>query len=366
MKELLLSPAQMGLLFSSFFWSYAGFLVVAGWLADRYEVRLVLGMGYLVWSLATAGMGFVATLPALLALRLLMGFGESVAFPVYSRVIAEKFPINQRGLPNSMIDAAVKVAPALSNLLGGVLVLRYGWRTMFVVLGGGGLAWLLLWHHWVPQGKSSTSKTVEGPSILQICRRRDAWGTFVGNFCANYGYYFLLTWLPSYLVTERHLSMGKMAILASLPFWASAGTSMLGGWTADRWITRGVNATRARKLFVVGGLTFATLIFPAGLVTDLRLSMILLVGAYCAFGLFSSNHWAITQTLAGEYAAGRWTGLQNGISNLAGVIAPLATGLLISWTGNYYLAFLSASIILLVGAVCYLVVVGEVAPLRWP
>jgi len=365
-KELLLSPAQMGLLFSSFFWSYAGFLVVAGWLADRYEVRLVLGMGYLVWSLATAGMGFVATLPALLALRLLMGFGESVAFPVYSRVIAEKFPINQRGLPNSMIDAAVKVAPALSNLLGGVLVLRYGWRTMFVVLGGGGLAWLLLWHHWAPQGKSSTSKTVEGPSILQICRRRDAWGTFVGNFCANYGYYFLLTWLPSYLVTERHLSMGKMAILASLPFWASAGTSMLGGWTADRWITRGVNATRARKLFVVGGLTFATLIFPAGLVTDLRLSMILLVGAYCAFGFFSSNHWAITQTLAGEYAAGRWTGLQNGISNLAGVIAPLATGLLISWTGNYYLAFLSASIILLVGAVCYLVVVGEVAPLRWP
>jgi len=159
--------------------------------------------------------------------------------------------------------------------------------------------------------------------------------------------------------------MGKMAILASLPFWASAATSMLGGWTADRWITRGVNPTRARKFFVVGGLIFATLIFPAGVVTDLRLSMILLVGAYCAFGFFSSNHWAITQTLAGEYAAGRWTGLQNGISSLAGVIAPLVTGLLISWTGNYYLAFLSSSIILLVGAVCYLVVVSEVAPLNW-
>ena len=365
-EELLLSPAQMGFLLSSFFWSYASFLIVAGWLADRYQTRLVLGLGYLVWSLATAGIGFVAGLQALLVLRLLMGLGESVAFPVYSRVIAERFPINQRGLPNSMIDAAVKIGPAMSNLLGGVLVARYGWRSMFVVLGGGGLVWLLPWYWWAPKGKGATNpKTLEGPSMWQICRRRDAWGTFVGNFCANYGYYFLLTWLPSYLVTERHLSMSMMAVLASLPFWASAVTSLLGGWTADRWITRGASPTRARKVFVVGGLTFATLIFPAGVVTDLRLSMILLVGAFCAFGFFSSNHWAITQTLAGEFAAGRWTGLQNGISNMAGVIAPLATGLIISRTGNYYLAFLSASAILLIGAVCYLLVVGDVAPLCW-
>jgi MFS family permease len=365
-QELSFSPAQMGLLFSSFFWSYAGFLIVAGWLADRYQVGSVLGAGYFVWSLTTVVMGFVSGLQALLLLRLLMGLGQSVSFPVYSRVIAEKFPINQRGLPNAMIDAAVKVGPALSTLVGGVLVARYGWRTMFIVLGGGGLLWLLPWYLWAPQGRSATNpKPVEGPSILQICQRRDAWGTFVGNFCANYGYYFLLTWLPSYLVTERHLSMRMMAVLASLPFWASATASLLAGWTADRWIRRGASPTRARKMFVVSGLTFATLMFPAAIVTDLGVSVVLLVGAYCAFGFFSSNHWAITQTLAGQFAAGKWTGLQNGISNTAGVIAPLATGLIVSRTGNYYLAFLSASVILLVGAVCYLLVVGDVAPLRW-
>jgi MFS family permease len=365
-QELLLSPAQMGLLFSSFFWSYAAFLILAGWLADRYSARFVLGLGYLIWSLATAAMGFVASLQALLVLRLLMGMGESAAFPVYSRVIAEKFPISQRGLPNSMIDAAVKIGPALSNLLGGVLVARYGWRTMFIVLGGGGLGWLFLWYRWAPKGPARSYRKVEGPSMLLICRQRDAWGTFIGNFCANYGYYFLLTWLPSYLVTERHLSMNAMAVLASLPFWASAMTSMFGGWMADRWISRGVTPTRARKTFVVGGLIFATLIFPAGIVSDLRLSVVLLVAAYGAFGFFSSNHWAITQTLAGACGAGRWTGLQNGISNLAGVIAPLATGLLLSSTGSYYAAFLSASLILLVGAFCYLVVVGEVSPIHWP
>jgi len=160
--------------------------------------------------------------------------------------------------------------------------------------------------------------------------------------------------------------MSRMAVLASLPFWASATSSLFGGWASDRWIARGATATRVRKTFVVSGLVLGTLMFPAALAADLRVSMALLVGAYLAFGLFSSNHWAITQTLAGPLAAGRWTGLQNGIANLAGVIAPYVTGLIIAQTGSYYLAFSSASIILLIGAFCYLFVVQEVASVKWP
>jgi len=155
-------------------------------------------------------------------------------------------------------------------------------------------------------------------------------------------------------------------VLASLPFWASATSSLFGGWASDRWIAGGASATRVRKTFVVSGLVLGTLMFPAVLASDLRVSMALLVGAYLAFGLFSSNHWAITQTLAGPLAAGRWTGLQNGIANLAGVIAPYVTGLIIAQTGNYYLAFSSASVILLIGAFCYLFVVRDVVPVAWP
>src|SRR5207249_7233592 len=118
--------------------------------------------------------------------------------------------------------------------------------------------------------------------------------------------------------------------------------------------------------FVVTGIALSTLMFPAAIVSDLRVSIAFLVASYVAYGLFSSNHWAITQTLAGPLAAGKWTGLQNGISNLAGVVAPFVTGLIVSRTGNFYLAFSSASVILLVGAVCYLFVVGEVAPVVWP
>lgn len=370
-KELHLEPAQMGLLLSAFFWSYAGFMVVAGWLADRYPASLVLGVGYVVWSLAMVGTGFVTTFQAFLALRVLLGLGESVAYPVYSKVIASQFSIRQRGLPNSLIDAGCKVGPAVGTLVGGLLVARFGWRAMFLALGAGGALWLIPWYLWGPQREPTNSSPLvkhegESPTILQICRRRDAWGTFIGNFCCNYAYYFLLTWLPSYLVTERGLSMGVMAVLASLPFWASAGCSLLAGWASDRWIMRGATATRVRKTFVVGGLTLATLMFPAALAPDLRISVALLIAAYLAFGLFSSNHWAISQTLAGPAAAGKWTGLQNGIANLAGVIAPFATGLIIARTGSYYLAFSSASVILLIGALCYLWIVGDVVPLQWP
>src|SRR4026208_1512413 len=92
-RELHFEPSRMGLLFSAFFWSYAGFMVIAGWLADRYAVSLVLGIGYAIWSVATFGTGLVTSFQALLLLRVLLGLGESVSYPVYSKIIAERFPM---------------------------------------------------------------------------------------------------------------------------------------------------------------------------------------------------------------------------------------------------------------------------------
>ena len=204
-----------------------------------------------------------------------------------------------------------------------------------------------------------------GPGFLKILSRRDAWGTFIGNFGCNYAYYFLMTWLPYYLVKERGVSLKQMALLGSLPLWASAATSLWGGWASDRLIARGASPTVVRKAFVVTGLLASTLILPAGVVRDLSLSMAFMVVAYVAFGLFSSNHLAITQTLAGPLAAGKWTGLQNGFANLGGIIAPFLTGLIVSRTGSFFLAFVSASIVAVIGAASYLFVVRQVAPLAW-
>ena len=365
-KELSLTPQQLGVLFSAFFWSYAGVMVFAGWIVDRFNVSVVLAIGYFVWSVATLCTGFATTFGALLAFRVLLGLGESVAFPTASRVIANGFPANARAVPNAMIDAGVKIGPAFGMLLGGLLVARFGWRSMFLSLGIGGMAWLIPWYFWAPRsGSALENAPAGGPSLLQIVGRREAWGTFIGNFGCNYAYYFLMTWLPSYLVMVRHVSLAQMAVLGSLPMWGSAFTSLGCAWISDRLISRGADPTVVRKSFVVIGLAASTLILPAGIVSDLRISMILMVLTYLAFGLFSSNHWAITQTLAGPLAAGKWTGLQNCVANLAGVIAPAGTGLIVARTGSFFLAFLSAAIIALIGAASYLFVVKDVAPLSW-
>jgi MFS transporter, ACS family, D-galactonate transporter len=368
--DLGLSPAQMGVLLSSFFWTYASFGILSGWLVDRYNVNWVLGLAYFVWSVATLVTGFASNLHTLILLRLMLGVGESASYPAYSRIIEQNFPAGRRGLPNALIDAGGKIGPALGLLVGGLLVERYGWRTLFFALGSGSLLWLIPWSLWAPRSErarvSTTVKDVsEGPTLLEILKKRDAWGTFVGNFCCNYAYYFLMTWLPTYLVTERHLSMGMMGVLSSIPFWGSAASSVLAGWASDRWIARGATPTRVRKTFVVTGLAMASLVLPVGLVPNLAVSIALLIVTYLAFGLFSSNHWAITQTLAGPGAAGKWTGLQNCCANLGGVIAPYLTGLILSRTGSYFLAFFSSSIIVLIGAACYLFVVGKVQAVRW-
>jgi ACS family D-galactonate transporter-like MFS transporter len=365
-QDLSIFPLQMGLLFSGFFWSYTGVMVAAGWICDRYNIYWVLGAGYFLWSMATLSSGFVKTFSALFALRLVLGVGEAVAFPSYSRIIAWSFPIDRRGLPNSLLDAGTKVGAAAGTLLGGLIVARFGWRWLLVGLGLISLTWLIPWCIWAPQNlRVREDLQRKGPSLLLILRKRDAWGTFLGNFCANYSYYFLLTWLPFYLVRVRHLSLSRMAVLGSLPFMTSALTSVLGGWGADRWIRHGTSPTRARKTFVVSGILLSTLMLPSALVSNVNACIALLIAAYFAFGLFSSNHWAITQTLAGPWAAGRWTGLQNCLSNIAGIAAPYLTGWIVVKTGSFFLAFLSASVMMLVGAASYLFLVGEVHPIAW-
>ena len=363
--ELSLNPAQIGLLLSSFSWSYVSFMVVAGWLADRHNPGWVLVGGFVVWSAATLGMAFASSLGNLLALRLLLGAGEAFAFPAIYKIIAVMFPADRRAVPNSFIDVGGRAGAGLSTLLGGLLIARFGWRSLFVCLALASIAWLVPWSLSAPRRWCAVPATHRGgPGIRQIIKRRQAWGTFLGNFCCNYGYYFLLTWLPSYLVMERHLAINRTAFWGSFPYGACAIASFLGGWTSDRLIARGGNPTRVRKGFLITGCLACAVILPAYLAPSLVVSISLLTVAYVAIGLYASNVWALSQALAGP-AVGQWTGLQNAVGNLAGVAAPLATGIIVSRTGSFFMAFLSASVIAAAGSLFYIFVVGEVAPIIW-
>ena len=143
--EMGISPAQLGLLLSSFFWSYALFQIVSGWLVDRFDVNWVMMVGFVLWSGATAATGLISGFGMLLGFRLLLGIGESVAYTCYAKILAERLDERQRGVANALIDAGSKCGPALGTLVGGLLVTRFGWRPFFIVVGLVGFLWLPCW-----------------------------------------------------------------------------------------------------------------------------------------------------------------------------------------------------------------------------
>lgn len=366
-KELDLSATQMGMLFSAFFWSYSAFQLIAGWLVDRFSIKWIYAGGYLIWSLATAAMGMVNGLTALIVARLLLGMGESVAYPAASKVIVRYFPEERRGFANALVDAGAKVGPGLSTLLGGLAVSHYGWRAMFLMAGFGSLLWLVPWLLVTKTDPPTVSEAKKsGPGWREILQKQQLWGTSIGMFALGYVLYFLLSWLPSYLVKERGFSMNSMATFGSIPFWAMAVSSLLGGWTSDRWISSGREAGKIRKLYAAGGLFLCSAtILPAPIVTDATFALGLITAACVFLGLFTSNVWAITQTLAGQTAAGKWTGIQNAIGNMGGVVSPLLTGWIVSETGSFALSFWAATAVLIVGAIAYLTMLGKIEPMSW-
>jgi len=362
--ELHLSNYELGKLLSAFFWTYATFqlFVIAGWLVDRFNVCWVYAAGFFIWSAATAASGMARTFAVLFGLRLLLGMGESVAYPSYSRILANNFPEHHRGFANALIDAGTKCGPALGTLLGGLLMARYGWRAFFLGLGFGSLFWLVPWLWWMPRGRGVSAQVDRGhvPTILSIMRQRSAWFTALGLFCTNYYWYFLITWLPPYMEKERHFSKSKMAVFSSLAFLAISVSTVCCGWISDRWIARGGSPTVVRKTFCGTGLLLSTIILPVCVVRDEALAMALLIAACLSYGIYSSNLWAVTQTLAGPSAAGKWTGLQNGVGNLAGVAAPWFTGWVVQETGQFYVAFLVTASLVVVAAGMFVLGVGPV------
>jgi sugar phosphate permease len=195
--------------------------------------------------------------------------------------------------------------------------------------------------------------------------QRSVWATFAGHFCGTYFWYFLLTWLPFYLVREQHLSMNLMATMGSLAYVATGVSSTVAGWLSDRSIAAGATPTRVRKTCTTVGLAFATIILAVTLVSDPTLSMVFLMLACISYGIFTSSHWAITQTLAGPRAAGKWSGLQNSVANLAGVAAPAITGLVVEKTGQFFWAFAVSAAVVLAGAAVYAFGLGKVEPVYW-
>lgn len=365
--ELHLTGTQIGLLISSFFWTYVPAQILAAWLAERFNAYRVLAAGLAIWSVATALSGLATGFTALLALRLVLGVGEGAAFPCSSKLIGQHLPGEKLGAANGMIAVGLALGPAFGTLAGGLAMAHLGWRPVFLLFGLASLLWLVPWWAATRHASAGAARHAaeDAPSFLAILSRRDAWGACLGHFCNNYAFYFVISWLPLYLVKSRGFSVAHMATIGGLIYLVYAASSWLTGLMSDRWMAAGASATRVRKglLFANCALVFASLIAAA--LGDVTVSIAALFCAGFAFGLATPTIYAVGQTLAGPRVAGKWVGVQNCFGNLAGIVAPLVTGMVVDRTGQFLWAFLIAAGMALTGMVGWVAIIGKVAPLDW-
>jgi MFS family permease len=363
--DLHLTSSQLGVLLSAFFWTYATIQVPVGWLAERHGAHRVLAIGLAIWALATMLVGVVSSFLLLLMLRLMLGVGESAGFPCTSKILAAAVPTASLGTANGIIAFAYLLGPAVGIFLGGLLIEAYGWRVTFVVFGVSSLLWLWPWSRVSVQHRAVQLVSADVATTWMILRQRALWGTGLGHFSSNYTFYFMLSWLPLYLVRERGFSNLEMARLAGSAYLVNAVFAMAGGWAIDRYIACSGSANFGYKL-VMGathlGAIVCMLCMAAG-PRPVALASIFVYQALC--GVQSPGVFAIPQILAGPAATARWVGIQNTLGNLAGILAPALTGFIVEWTGHFTLAFVFAAGVGVLGFVGWVFMVPRIRELNW-
>jgi MFS family permease len=368
--QLGLSHTQLGILLAAFFWSYAPAQLPAGWLAERLEPRRVLAAGLAIWGAATALTGLFSGFLTLLVLRLVLGLGESVMYPASFKILATEAAEEQRGRANGFLASGQLLGPAVGTLVGGLLMARLGWRVVFILFGLASLLWLWPWLATPrdvmprrPMGLAGQASDI--PTTAMILRRRELWASCLAQFCGTYTLYLVLSWLPVYLVNTHGFSMAQMAPIGAGVYALSAGTSVLTGWLSDRWLSAGAGTNRVRKTGLIAGLAVVTACLIACAQASSVGALLALAGCGIGIGIWTPALFATTQTLAGPYASGRWMGIQNCLGNVAGMTAPLVTGVVVDRTGHFAIAFGIAAGLAVIGLVSVGFIIRRIAPIDW-
>jgi len=346
--ELHISPEAYGWAVSAFFWVYAPVQLFAGWLCDRFSVYKLLAGGILLWAASTLMMGLVGGFASLFVLRVMLGVGESLAFPGSSKIIARHVPAERRGIANATVATGLALGPAVGTLVGGLIVAHWGWRAMFFFFGAVTLLWLLPWARTV-RALPVTGHHDEGAavSLKALIGKWPLWSMSNVHSLGNYCFYFLLAWLPLFLTKARGFSVSEMAWLAALGY-AVQGACALGyGHFSDWWTRSGRSEAVCRRWMMVASqfLAAGALVGLAFAYSALSIAILLCLAGAASASL-SLNLYAVAQMFAGPRASGTWVGFQNALGNLSGIIGPPITGYLVhkDFSGFGVACFVTAGI----------------------
>ena len=366
-SELRLSATQFGIMASAFFWVYGPIQFFVGWLVDRFSVYRLMAAGVLLWALSTFLMGFAGGFLSLLLLRVLLGVGESIAFPGSSKIIAERVPAGGRGIANAIISAGIALGPAAGTLAGGLILASHGWRAIFITFGLVTLIWLLPWQLAMRPLDAVKSKQRQLTVPLgALMGRWSLWSMSIAHTASNYGFYFLVIWLPIYLVQARGLSIVEMTALATLGFAVQALAAIGFGLWSDHWTKSGRSEALIRRWTMVVTQIVQAVAIIGVLTTSstTTLGLWLCVAGICT-GSLSLNIYAVAQMFAGARAAGTWIGVQNAIGNsFSGIAGPVITGLIVDAAG-YEGAFYVAAAVAALGGIWWIAGVPSIHQVKF-
>ncbi len=376
-EELALTRVQMGEVFSIFVLGYTLFEIPGGWLADRFGSRVLLARIVVWWSVFTALTGVAWNYSSLLVIRFLFGCGEAGAFPGCASALSRWFPFSERGRAQAVILVGSRLggafAPAIVIALMGVM----GWRHVYWVFAGLGIAWALVWTRWyrntpeehpavTPQelqfiqaGRHGAAERTPVPWKV-LFSSRNVWALCAMYSGYAYGLYFYLSWLPTYLEEGRGIALSLVGFYAALPMLAGAACNVLGGWLTD-YLARRISLRWARRIPAMGGLLCAgALLVVSALAQDNTISMTALALSFGSADLIVAVCWATCLDIGREHA-GTVSGTMNSLGQIGGLIAPVVVGWLVQTFGSWQLPLLIAAAYYVVSGLLWFLIDAETA-----
>lgn len=377
--DLGLTVGQMGVLLSAFSWSYALAQMPVGAMVDRVGPRKLLTVGLAVWSVAQAICGLVTSFGQFIAARIALGFGESPMYTTGARVCTNWFHVSRRAFPIGLFNSSSSLGPAIAPPILTALMVAFGWRPMFIIMGAAGLAMSALW--WlvyrdpedaglsaaecaaIRSGDTERAETGGFSRWAGLFRFRTTWGMIFGFFGVVYMTWLFITWLPGYLEMQRHLSVASTGIWASVPQACGFLGAVLGGVVADWLARRGLSPIASRKLPLVAGLVGVAAFTVAGALTESTASAIVLLScALFCVNVASTCAWALAATVAPPDYVASLGAIQNFGGYFGGSLAPIVTGYVVQATGSFVPALVIAGGVALASACVYLILVRRPVP----
>ena len=376
------SNVVFGYLSSAYNITYCVCQIPIGVVLDKIGVKRVQRVGTFLWSMASFGGALTPNLSGLFAARFLLGVGEAPTFPANAKAVGRWFPPRERSFATSFFDSASKLASAIGVPLIGIVLVRAGWRWSFAATGVISFVYFLLFwrvykepsedaeltpaeRRWIDETDESPEdlQLAEAPSssLLHLLGQPKVIGLSIGFGSYNYVFYLLLTWLPSYLSEALHIDLLHSFLYTSVPWFFGFLTDLfIGGWLVDFLIRRGFNASRVRRIVLIGGTAFGLGILGAVHAHTAEHALLWISISLGGLSAAAPVGWSVPSLIARRNDVGKVGGILNFSNQISGIVAPIATGYLFTAFHNYAWVFGVSAIYLVIGIAAYIVLLGKI------